>query len=227
MIVEWPHPGLAPRVIDLDIDPQTRSAGASVTGFEQVEEGVNARWRGKLEFNNLKAGMVPAYRAMRAKLRGRANVLRVPLFDAHYWPSDVSLGIEGAPHSDGTPFSDLALYVTDDATGLTVTGLRGAKEITLDFGDYGAIFEAGLYFGVDEELYMATSVEFTGTVATIGFEPGLRQDHTDGIFRLRPRLLMRLMTDQSGRLALEYGLTGTPTLELEEVLPDELGEDEV
>lgn len=222
MIIEWASPDLAPRIINLRLVNKTRSAGESITGFEQVAGSLATRWAFSLEFNNLKRHLIPSYRAMVAALEGRANVLRVPVFDPQFWPSDEVLGISSSTHSDGTPFSDGGEYLTSDVSGVTVTGARGVKQIAVDFAWYAQHFSGGLYFGVENETYLATSVFWEGTVATINFQPGLRQDHTGGIFRLRPRLLMRLADDQGGELALERGIKGAPTLELVEVLPDEL-----
>lgn len=221
MIIAWPT-GLSPRVINFRPINQTRSAGESITGFEQVASSIATRWALSLEFNNLKRHLIPSYRAMVAALEGRANVLRVPVFDPQFWPTDAEIGIASAPHSDGTPLSDGTEYLTTDVEGVTATGLRGVTELEVDFGDYGQIFDGGLYFGVEDETYLATSVVWDGSVATIKFKPSLRQDHTDARIRLRPRLIMRLVDDENGQLPLERGIVGAPSLELVEVLPDEL-----
>lgn len=222
MIIEWMHPRLSPKIIDLRIINQTRSAGESVTGFEQVVSGVQARWAFSLEFNNLKRETIPSYRAMIASLEGRANALRVPVFDPKFWPSEEVLGIALVPHSDETPFGDGGLYLANDVSGITATGLAGSKEIEIDFGSYGEVFDAGLYFGIEDETYISTSVIWAGSVATIKFAPGLRQDHTAAIFRLRPRLIMRLAGDDVGGHPLDRGIITAPSLELVEILPDEL-----
>lgn len=223
MIVEWAHKGLSPRIINLRLVNKTRSAGESITGFEQVASSFATRWAFSLEFNNLKRHLVPAYRAMIAALDGRANALRVPVFDPQYWPDDMALGLAiSSPHSDGSTFSDSSEYLTTDVAGLTVTATKGANSISVDFGSYGRIFDGGLYFGINDETYLSTSVTWAGNVATIKFKPSLRQDHAGSTFRLRPRLIMRLANDEGGDLPLEYGLTGSPTLELVEVLPEEL-----
>lgn len=221
MIIEWPG-GLSPRIINLRLINKTRSAGESLTGFEQVASSLATRWAFALEFNNLKRHLIPSYRAMVASLEGRANVLRVPVFDPQFWPTDAEIGIASVPHSDGTTLSDGVEYLTTDVEGITATGLQGSKVLEVDFGAYGPIFSGGLYFGVEDEAYLATSVTWAGSVATIRFQPGLRQDHTDARVRLRPRLIMRLVDDQGGELALERGIIGAPALELVEVLPDEL-----
>jgi hypothetical protein len=222
MIIDWPSRRLAPRIINLQLINQTRSAGESLTGFEQVAASLSTRWAFQLDFANLKRQFIPAYRAMVASLRGRENVLRVPVFDPQFWPSDAVLGIATVPHSDGSPFGDGSEYLAEDVDGITATGLKGATLLTVDFGSYGPVFDGGLYFGVENEAYLAASVQWAGSVATIRFEPSLRQDHTAARFRLRPVLLMRLAQDDGGSLALERGIIGAPSLQLVEVLPDEL-----
>lgn len=222
MIIEWAHRRLAPRIINLRLINKTRSAGESLTGFEQVAGSLATRWAFSLEFNNLKRHLIPGYRAMIASLEGRANALRVPVFDQQFWPSDAEIGIASAPHSDGSTLSDGTEYLTSDVSGITVTAAKDVKAITVDFGGYGQIFDGGLYFGVEDETYLATSVTWEGSVATIKFQPGLRQAHTAGTFRLRPRLIMRLADDEQGELPLERGIIGAPSLEMVEILPDEL-----
>lgn len=222
MIIEWAHRDLAPRIINLRLVNKTRSAGESITGFEQVAASISTRWAFSLEFNNLKRRIIPSYRAMIAALEGRANALRVPVFDPQFWPTNAEIGIATVPHSDGTPLSDGGEYSSTDVEGITATGLRGTKELMINFGAYGPIFSGGLYFGVEDETYLATSVVWAGSVATIRFQPSLRQDHTDARVRLRPRLIMRLADDQGGEIPLERGIIGAPALELVELLPDEL-----
>lgn len=222
MIIEWASKRLSPRVINLRLINKTRSAGESLTGFEQVAPSLATRWAFSFQFANLKRELVPAYRAMIASLEGRANAIRVPVFDRRFWPSDGAIGIASVPHSDGSAFSDGTEYLTDDLAGITATGLAGTKELSVDFEAYGQIFEAGLYFGIADETYLATAVSWSGSVATIKFQPGLRQNHTASQFRLRPRLIMRLSDDQSGELPLERGIIGAPTLDFVEILPDEL-----
>jgi len=221
MIIEWPN-GLSPRLINLRLINRTRSSGESLTGFEQVAGSLSTRWAFSLEFNNLKRHLIPSFRAMVAALEGRANALRVPVFDPQFWPSDALIGLGSVPHSDGTPFSDGSEYLTTDLEGVTASGLKGQKLISVDFGSYGQIFDGGLYFGIGDETYLATSVTWAANVASIKFQPALRQDHESGVFRLRPRLLMRLALDEGGELALERGIIGAPSLELVEILPDEL-----
>jgi len=221
-MINWAHHALAPKVIDLRISNQTRTGGASLTGFEQVNYAITQRWAASLEFNNLKRQTIPAYRAMIAALQGRANVLRVPVFDQRFWPSDAVLGLGEIAFSDGGIFSDGGEFITNDIEGITATGLKGEKSISIDFGDFGEVISGGLYFGIDDQTYLAIEVDWTGSVAAITFEPSLRKDYTAGMVKLRPICLMRLANDEVGSHPLDMGIVTAPSLALTEILPDEL-----
>lgn len=222
MIVNWPTPRLAPLVIDVGLIRRTRSSGESLTGFEQVASPITQRWGAELQFANLKRQFIPAWRAMIAALNGRENELRLPLFDPQLWTSNEQLGIGQVTHADGTPFGDGSFYEANDVDGITASGSLGVKQIDVDLGVYGQALDGGQYFGIADELYLAKKVVYNGSVATIDFEPGLRQVHNSSIFRLRPYMIARLADDDQGRLPLTRGIVAAPTLLLVEVLPDEL-----
>lgn len=219
MIYEWPHPDLAPRVIDFSVMEQTRSAGESITGFEQVVYGVTQRWGLVLEFNNLKRHVILPYRALIASLRGRANLVRVPVFDAQLWPTNAALY---SGFSDDTEFSDGSEFVTIDLSDIAASGDALANEIEIDFGGYGQILLVGQYFGLGDDVHIVTAIQWAGSVATVAFEPSLRRDHDGAPVSLRPTLLMRKVEDMGGVHPLEYGIKTSPTLALQEVLPDEV-----
>lgn len=226
-VIEWPHPDLAPRVIDMHCSNPTRSAGESITGFEQVAEAITQRWLLSLDFNNLKRHTVLPYRAMIGALRGRANAIRVPMFDAQFWPGAEELYLGTVPFSDGTPFGDGTEFATSDISGVVASCSLGEKSVTIDFGSYGQVLQPGQYFGLGAEGYLVTSIFWSGNVATILFEPGARRDYVAAAVTLRPTLVMRKVADDGGRHALEWGLQTSPRLDLEEVLPDELEGDEL
>lgn len=226
MIYDWPTPLLAPRITDLRLINQTRSAGESITGFEQVADGITQRWALSLEFNNLKREAIWPYRALIASLRGRANAVRVPIRDAWLWPDDDAIGIANVPsrYDPWRTFDD-GEAVTD--VSATITGSTGAKSASVDLSamlEPDLVVREGMYFGAGEDLHIIKlgGLSWTGSVATIGFEPALRRNHTAAAFRFRPTLICRLADDQVGNHALEFGRKTSPTLELVEVLPDEL-----
>lgn len=217
MILDWPAT-LTPQ--DVQILPPRRTAGLSrsLSGFTQAVPVIRPPFGLTLTFGNLFGDEVLAWRALIAGLEGRANCVRVPVFDLWFRASQEQLHAGGAAHSDGTAFSDGALYLTDDLVGVTVTGVQGQRNISVDFGDYGQLLQAGLYFGLGEHLHIAQAVWWTGSVATIRCSPTLRQDYADAPLRLKPTVIARQTSDDGGALTLIRGRYGAPTLQLEEAV---------
>lgn len=219
--IEWPAV-LQPRDINLTPPRQTKSLTKSLTNFEQVQPVIRPPWRGRLAFATLEGDQVLAYRAFLAACEGRSNLFRLPIFDLHHWASDAQIAAGSAPHSDGSEFSDGALYLTNDLSGVTVTGIQGEKQIVVDFGAYGPILKAGQYFGIGNDLHIATGVWWDGSTATIRFTSSLRRDHSAAPLRLRPYLIAKLAQDDSGDHELAYGRWTEPVLEFEEAFYEPL-----
>ncbi len=215
MIFDWPAT-LIPA--DITIRPPRKTAGltTSLSCFTQAAPVIRPPFGLLFEFDTLFADEVLAWRAIEASLEGRANRVRIPLFDLWFRASDAAIGSGAVTHSDGTSFSDGALYVTDDLVGITVTGVQGQRTITVDFGDYGAVLQAGLYFGIGEHPYIAQAVWWTGNVARIRCSPTLRADCTGAPLRLRPTMIAGLTDDDGASLKLTRARYGRPTIELEE-----------
>lgn len=212
---DWPR-SLQP--LNVNIRPPRKTVGlnTSLSEFTQAVPSIRPPFGLTLEFDNLFGRDVLAYRALLAMFEGRANTVRIPLFDVWFAATDAQIGGGLVTHSDGTTFSDGALYLTDDLSGVTVTGLQGARTITADFGTYGRLLEAGLYFGMGDHPYIATGVWWEGTVATIRFSPSLRVDYVDAELRLRPVMIAGLPNDDTGDLMLKSMRYGAPALDLVE-----------
>lgn len=219
--VEWPAI-LQPRDILIVTPNKTKSLTTTLTEFEQVQPVIRPPWKVSLFFNKLVGPQILAWRAMIASLEGRSNLIRLPLFDLHYWPSDAEIASGAVPHSDGSEFADTSLYSAGDIEGVTVSGLQGEKRITVDFGQYGQIFQAGQYFGIANDPHIAKKVTWDDNVATIDFISSLRRDFTDAPFRLRPDLIARLTDDEGGELPLEYGRWSAPQLDFTEAFYEPL-----
>lgn len=149
-------------------------------------------------------------------MRSGRNRVRVPLFDVVYAAGDAAIGAGAVAHSDGTAFSDGALYLTNDLSGVLVTAEQGARNLRVDFGSYGRVLEAGLYFGLGDQPYIATQVFWDGNVATIRSSPTMRQGYTDEPLRLRPVMIGRLPDDDNGEHILMRGRWTKPTIEFVE-----------
>jgi hypothetical protein len=214
-IIDWPA-SLVPRHIDIRPPSKTVGLNTSLSEFSQAVPAIRPPFGITMEFDWLHGSDILAYRALRAALEGRANLVRVPIFDMWHWANDTALGAGEAAHSDGSGFSDGALYLVDDLDGVAVSGVQGDRTITADFGDYGELLEAGLYFGLGDHCYIATQVSWEGTVATIRFSPSLRTDYTEELLRLKPVMICRLSDDNGGQMRLQNMRHGAPTLDLTE-----------
>lgn len=225
IIYNWPTLLLSPRINDLRLMANTRSAGESITGFEQVADGITSRWMLSLSFNNLRKDAILPYRALKAKLNGRSNAVRVPIRDTWLWPSDDAIGIVNVPnrldpwasYDDGEAVADLA--------GATITGSAGDKSAVVTLGtlidDASLVVLEGMYFSAGNDLHIITSISWAGDDATIGFEPALRENKAAAAFGFRPTLLCRLADDESGRHSMDRARITAPQMELIEVLPTE------
>lgn len=224
MIFDWPHPALSPRVTNLRLVNRTRSAGESITGFEQVAETITQRWALSLEFNTIKREAILPFRAMIARLNGRANALRVPIRDPKLWPSDEAIGITNVPARDdqwrlvnpGLATADVSAVITAAA------GVKTASVSLAAITDAAGVVFPGMYFGAGDDLHIITDIEWTGSTASLQFEPATRRAHTASPYRFRPTVTCRLANDEGGEHPLERGIITSPSLEMVEILPDEL-----
>ncbi|WP_034157929.1 hypothetical protein [Sphingomonas sp. ERG5] len=219
--IDWPA---VLEATNVQVRPPRKTYGLSksLSEFAQSVPAIRPPFGLTLEFEGLHGDEVLAYRALLGALEGRANTVRVPLFDLWFAANDAALSAGGSPHSDGTEFSDGALYLVNDLSGVLVTGTQGGRTITADFGGYGQLLQGGLYFGLADHLYLAIGVTWEGTVATIRFSPSLRTDYAGEPLKLRPTMIARLLDDDTGQLMLQRGRFGSPTLEFEEAFDEPL-----
>lgn len=201
-ILEWPAT-LLPRNVQIRNPRKTVGLNTSLNQFDQAVPAIRPPFGATLEFDDLTGGEVLAWRALLAGLEGRANVVRLPLFDFWLAAPGGYLGVARTSHSDGSPFSDGTLYSTTDISGVLVNGVAGQRTITADFGDYGQMLQAGQYFGLGDQPYMATGVTWAGNVATIRHTASLRRTYVDEPLRLRPVMLARLTDDDQGQTMLQ------------------------
>ncbi|WP_432769814.1 MAG: hypothetical protein HEQ22_03440 [Sphingopyxis sp.] len=219
-IFDWPA-SLVPT--DILIQPPSKTVGmtTSVNESVQVVPSIRPPFRMTLEFETLFGPQVLAWRALIGSLEGRANRLRIPLFDLWFAAKDRQLALGLVPHSDGTGFSDGTLYASNDIEGVKVTAVQGQRNIDADFSGYGAgpldaLLQAGLYFGLHDQPYLAQRVFWNGSIATIRTNPTMRHDYAEQPLKLRPVMIAGLVNDEGGDLKLTRGRWGGPSLELVE-----------
>lgn len=219
-IFDWPA-NLIPTDITIHAPHDTAGLTTSVNGAVQAKPVIRPPFKVTLEFETLFGAEVLAWRAIIGSLEGRSNRLRIPLFDLWFAAKKRQIAAGRVPHWDGTGFSDGTLYSTDDLEGVTVTAVQGQRNITADFAGYAgadlnALLQAGLYFGLHDQPYLATQVFWDGSVATIRTNPTMRHAYADQELRLRPVMIAGLVDDKGGTLTLKRGRWGGPSLELEE-----------
>lgn len=220
-IFDWPAT-LVPRHITIRPPRKTAGLSTSLTEFSQAVPVIRPPFDLTMEFDALTGREILAWRAIMALVEGRANLLRVPLYDMWFRATDAQIAAGVVPHSDGSYFSDGAGYLTDDLAGVLVSGVQGQRTITADFGSYGQLLEAGLYFGLGDHPYIASGVSWAGSVATIRCSPTLRDDYDNQPLRLKPSIIARLKDDDAGDLRLQNMRHSTPILELVEAFDEPL-----
>jgi hypothetical protein len=91
---------------DITIRPPRRTLGlsTSLTDFTQAVPSIRPPFGLTMQFDALEGDDVLAYRAIHAALEGRANLVRIPLFDVWYAATAAQIMAGEIPHDDGTHF---------------------------------------------------------------------------------------------------------------------------
>lgn len=219
-IIDWPASlRIAGRSMPL-LERFTRSAGPGWSGQEQILSALGERWTYRIDVPIHDAPSARSLRTILARLRGRYNYLRIAIHDA-YGTSRAAVGawsaLDVVPHSDGAFFGDGSGYaLSEPATSVLADAAEGERRLVVDagaLGDDGLV--AGVFFSVDDWLYMVTGVDPSGADAIISFEPALRDDVIAGSeARFSARGLFRLASDTEGDAFLASGRLGTVGLSL-------------
>ncbi|MBD0416501.1 hypothetical protein [Oryzicola mucosus] len=211
-----------PLVSEWNINPRGRSAGEGVTGSEQVNYGVQPRWEATLNLSGFRPAQVLAWRAIKAQMRGRVNILRVPLCDMHRttWKQ---LGIAapldpGLPYGDGTLHSDGTGYEPENYFFAPATIEAGAEDVTFNASLFNDALKVGQWFSHNDWPYLVTGIfDEPGGLTRYTIEPPMRRDiPAGGIVKLAATALMAFSKDDEGRMSLDMGKRGVATLNLVE-----------
>ncbi|MFC3209196.1 hypothetical protein [Aquamicrobium soli] len=213
---------LGPKVSDWAINVLGRSAGDGVTGSGQVVYGAQPRWEATLTLSGFGRDRVLAWEAVRAKLKGRVNVLRVTICDP-YRATMAEIGVPPGdagetPHEDETLFDDGTGYDYEPTFRATETYERGAEELVFDPTSIGNALQPGQWFSHDDWPYKVTGIwQEDGGLARIAFEPPLRREIPEGAdITLRATGLFAFESDLEGRLPRQLGKSGDATVNLVE-----------
>lgn len=212
-----------PLVADWVLNIRGRSAGEGITGVGQVAYGLKPRWEAALRLSGARRDQVMIWRAIRASMRGRINVLRVCLCDM-YRPTLLKMGMSqsewdvlnevGTPHSDETLFSDDTGYDIDPVVSALTDLPAGTEFIAVDNNAITQAVEPGNFFSVNDYVYQITQ-KYVGAQIRFYFEPPLREAMLEGQdFNFRPHALMVFESDLEGRMPLQFGRFGETDINL-------------
>lgn len=228
-IIDLPCGMFGPLESDWYINVRGRAAtGEGTQGSGQVIYGNQPRWEASVDLSGFGRERVLAWRAIRASMRGRVNILRICVCDM-WRPTYRELGLpsdsiallrgRGIPHSTGAMFSTGVGYgyvpVIEVHSGFDA----GVEEITLDATAINDTLTAGHWFSHDDWPYQVKGIKGDGmTARTYMFEPPLRRDiaANEPIRMGMATALMAFVDDAQGRMPLRNGKHGTANLQLVE-----------
>lgn len=223
-IVDFPAT-LTPQAVTIHDVRLSRSGGRSMAGAEQIVETDAGYWRMSLVLDIRRTTNILLWRALRTKLRGRANTLRCGPFDCGRSPGRLELGpshVTEARHSDLAPFSDDTPYVSTMTSGLlSAAAVIRATTITVAVSGAVSRIEAGVYFSIGDRMHIIEEATVAGGTATLTFWPGLRAPYDAGtpVEFDHPRGLWKPVDDDTGLLALQMLRQSQVQLDLVEASP--------
>lgn len=225
-IIDLPCGLFGPLVSDWIFNVRGRSGSDSVTGNGQVVYGNAGRWEATLDLSGFGRDRQLAWGAIRAKMRGRVNLLRVCVCD-RWRPKYQELGLsaadialirgDGIPHSDEADFSDGVGYDYEPTIVLNLGADAGDETITVDASSVNDALQPGQFFSIDDWLYQVVGMSGTEAARIYEIEPPLRRDVDPGTeIQLEATVIMAFQSDMEGRMARELGKHGNTQIQLVE-----------
>lgn len=180
----WPADLLPPREIAANPVPFTRSGGRTINGLERAIRTDRGFWsialNGVLLHNTQQRRK---WNAIRTFLSGRSGLIVVPVWswDTAPYPSGTIERDILTTHSDGTPFSDGALYSQGTiAVRCVATAEIGATTVKLSPVSAETDLE-GVRFSYNHALYeTGQAVGVSGSVWTVPVFPAVRARIPEG-----------------------------------------------
>jgi len=229
--VIWPWEVLKPQSLSADISHRNLRSPSAANGFTQVVSNSAGIWR--VSFSDIpvyNANMIKCWRALDMLFEGQLNSISLPVYDYPRSPSSIDdRGMNltyfykyASPNSDGSFFSDGSGYQSTytnvvaasngSVGGTTISVLKNAPLVTL---------EPGQRFSINDRLYQIRTITNQGaTTATMTVRPPFREAFVIGD-RLEfdlPRVRVKLTSDTSMYLPLNYNQHSFPTLDFIEDL---------
>lgn len=190
--------------------PYTRSGGAAMNGTEQIISPQSSVWKWTAYLPIHNAGTARSWRLTRVLLEGRWNYLRTRVCDRYRmtrrdiganYPGDQVPYSDGALHSDGTGFK-----LAQPNAPILSHAVRGATSIVISANEIGGALSAGLFFSINDRLYVVTGWEEDGDEYALTFKPPLRAAVEEGdTADFDAKALWQLDTDDEGKADLRIG----------------------
>jgi len=210
--------GLHLRHAQFSLSGASSTPGPGLDGRTQVLFSENRVWMASLVFPPLSERAARLATVVGDMLRGRVNVLRVPVsnrglatfhgdlaafYEARgYSPQEIAQGY--VPFGDGVEFDDgTGFALADPADPVAFEAVAaGAVQISLR-NDQGGSLGPGDYFSIRDFLYRVESND----AGKVRFNPPLRQDVAAGeaVQVNAPRVALRLRDDDGWRVFQDFG----------------------
>lgn len=227
----WPV-AMLPRQVHFTPAIQSKSGGVSMSGSEQIIVSDAGRWSAKVVVSLRGEASNLALRAFLAQMSGRAGTVLVPKWDM-FRPVDVNgrklSQVHGVGYADGSPHNGNGFNFDLSGFGQTETivarlaapAVSGTTHITVNLDDVEGP-RPGDYFGIDQNLYLASHVwrETEHSPTNIYFWPRLRAAAAvdTPVILDRPVCKMRFASDDVGSDMMGKRGSGMLTLDFVEAV---------
>lgn len=222
-LVVWPPAVLRPSGVAARPRPRSVGGGPTIGGSERTIRVDRGSWH--VSYRGVLVSTVAQRRvwtAIRVGLGGRPGLLALPVWSYDVVPLPAGVNLEGrllVPHSDGSSFSDGALYSQPAVRVVTVGAIaRGATSATLRIV-HGVGELAGIRFSYNHALYetgFPTAV--SGSDWTVPLFPAVRATIPAGaeLELGMPTCLVHLATDDAMDIDFDITRVARPTVEFVE-----------
>lgn len=194
----------------------TRSGGMGIDGTEQVLSPLSGRWEWRVAIPIRTEDQARQLRVLKSRAMGRYNYVRVALCDQYRITlKDVggTYPEPGIPHDDDTLFSDDTGYQNGVTSPIMADAAAGSTEIEIRASDLNGQMAEGVYFSINEWLYLVESFEVDGSNYVLTFQPPLRQAvTTSDEANFSAIALWSFVSDVTGDIDLQIGRFGTAAL---------------